>query len=250
MAAMHAGLSIESRGSGGVPVLFVHSIVGSTRHWDAQLDHLRSKRRVAALDLSGHGGSPEAADTYTFRRLSDDIGRAADELRFDRFVLVGHSMGAAVAAEFAATHPDRVVALVLVDAPPSPSAVPKEQVDQINRALQTDPYAIIESFWSGGFLKNARPEVRARILADLHRLGRRAAIELTQDTFRFDTAAAARKFPGPKLAIVTPENDGPPSVHNNVAGMSKVVIHGTGHWIQLDAPDELNRALDSFLSSF
>jgi pimeloyl-ACP methyl ester carboxylesterase len=29
-----------------------------------------------------------------------------------------------------------------------------------------------------------------------------------------------------------------------------VVIHGTGHWIQLDAPDELNRALDSFLSSF
>jgi pimeloyl-ACP methyl ester carboxylesterase len=247
---MQADLSIESRGSGGVPVLFVHSIAGNTRHWSAQLDHLESKRRVAAVDLSGHGGSPEAAGTYSFRRLADDIGRAADALGFERFVLVGHSMGAAVAAEYAATHSERVLALVLVDAPPSPSAVPKEQVEQINRALQADPFATIESFWTGGFLKNARPEVRARILTDLHRLGRRAAIELTQDTFRFDTAAAARKYSGPKLAIVTPENDGPASVHNNVAGMSKVVIHGTGHWIQLDKPDELNRALDSFLSSF
>jgi pimeloyl-ACP methyl ester carboxylesterase len=250
MPASQSDLSIESRGSGGVPVLFVHSIVGHTGHWRAQLDHLAPKRRVAAVDLSGHGKSPEASDTYSFRRLSDDIGRAADALGFERFVLVGHSMGAAVSSEYAATHPDRVAALVLVDAPPSPSAVPKEQVEQINRALQADPYATIENFWNGGFLKNARPEVRTSILGDLRRLGRRAAIELTQDTFRYDTAAAARRYPGPKRAIVTPENDSPPSVHNNVAGMDKVVIKGTGHWIQLDKPDELNRALDTILSSF
>src|SRR5262245_50373907 len=39
------------------PVIFVHSFAGSANHWDSQIEHLRSKRRVIAIDLRGHGKS-------------------------------------------------------------------------------------------------------------------------------------------------------------------------------------------------
>ena len=53
-------LAIDSRGSGGTPVLFVHSFAGDLTHWSAAQEYLRSKRRIVAFDLSAHGASPGA----------------------------------------------------------------------------------------------------------------------------------------------------------------------------------------------
>ena len=50
-------LHADDGGSGGVPVVFIHSYAGDTTHWTAQLAHLRKTRRAIALDLRGHGQS-------------------------------------------------------------------------------------------------------------------------------------------------------------------------------------------------
>jgi esterase len=239
----------ESRGAGGIPVLFTHSFAGDCSHWGPTLDHLKHLRRVVAFDFSAHGRSPGGLGGYTFSELAKDIGAVADAQQLDAFVLVGHSMGAAIAAEYSGSHAQRVRALVLVDAPPAPGAIPARQIEQLHAAIAKDPYPVIEQFWNQQAFIDTRDEVKQRVMAGLRSMTRRAAVELTDATLDYDARPALSRYPGPKFAIVTARNDEPLSLHNAVPGFRHVVIRGTGHWIHLDKPDDFHKVLDGFLQS-
>ncbi len=240
-------LNVESRGTGGTPVLFVHSFAGDLTHWSAQLEHLKNSRRAVAFDLSGHGKSPGAVGPYTIRELAKDVAEVADSQALEHFVLVGHSAGALIASEYAATHPRRVAGLGLIDAPPAPGAVPAEQLQQIRAALAQDPHAAVEAFWKQGAFKDSRPEVQDKLLAGLRKLPRSAVVDLTESGLDYDATVPLRNFRGPRFAIHTPFNDAPLSLHNAVPGIQHTMIRGTGHWIHLDKPTEFNQVLDIFL---
>lgn len=242
-------LHTDSRGAGGLPVLFTHSFAGDVSHWHLTLDHLKHQRRVVAFDFSGHGRSPGGVGAYTITELAKDIGAVADASQLEAFVLVGHSMGAAVACEYAGLHASRVKALVLVDAPPAPGSIPPAQIQQLHAAVARDPFAVIEQFWTQQMLIDTRAEVKQKLLAGLRAMTRRTATELTDAALDHDARGALLRYTGPKFAIVTARNDAPLSLHNAVPGFRHVVIRGTGHWIQLDKPDEFNKALDGFLSN-
>ena len=101
----------------GIPVVLVHGSMGSLQMWEGWARELGDKARVISVDLPGHGlTGPWARDEYTIEAYADFLEVLVDSLNLDRFVLVGHSMGGAVAWTFAATRPDRVSQLVLVDA--------------------------------------------------------------------------------------------------------------------------------------
>jgi pimeloyl-ACP methyl ester carboxylesterase len=242
-------LHTDSRGTGGVPVLFTHSFAGDASHWHATLEHLKPRRRVVAFDFSGHGQSPGAIGSYSIAELAKDIAQVADSARLDSFVLVGHSMGAAVAAEYAGSHASRVAALVLVDPPPAPGAIPRDQIQQMHVAIARDPFPVVEQFWNQQMLIDTRDEVKQKLLAALRRMSRKAAAELTDASLDYDARPALIRYPGPKFAIVTARNDSPLSLHHAVPGFRHAVIRGTGHWIQLDKPDEFQKTLDGFLNS-
>jgi len=244
---MTSTLATDSRGAGGLPVLFAHSFAGDLTHWAESLAYLSARRRVVAFDFSGHGDSPGAVGHYSYSELAKDIGTVADAQKLDGFVLVGHSMGAAIASAYAAAHAARVRALVLVDPPPAPGAIPAEQIRQLHDSLDQDPYAVVEQFWQQQMFIDTRAEVKLRLLAGLHRLSRTAAIQLTREAFAVDASHSLRRYAGPKHAIVTPRNDSPLSLHKAVPGVSHTIIRGTGHWIHLDKPAEFNSSLDEFL---
>jgi esterase len=241
-------LAFDSRGAGGMPVIFAHSFAGDLSHWSATLDYLKPQRRVIAFDFSGHGNSPGAVGRYSYGELAKDIGAVAESAQLASFVLVGHSMGAAIAIEFAAAHVQHVQRLVLVDPPPS-AAIPPGQLEQMHQALEQDPYAFIEQYWNQQLFTDARVEVKQRLLASLRKLSRAAAIDLTKEAFAVDSSVALRRYPAPKFAIVRSANDGPLSLHNAVPGVQHQVIDGTGHWIHLDKPDEFNKTLERILNS-
>jgi pimeloyl-ACP methyl ester carboxylesterase len=242
-------LNVDSRGTKGLPVLFTHSFAGDVSHWQSTLAHLERERRVVAFDFSGHGRSPAARSGYSIPGLAREIGEVADTEGLENFVLVGHSLGAAVAAEYAGENPSRVTALVLVDAPPAPGAIPQDQLRQMHDAVARDPFAVVEQFWNQQMLIDTRPSVKQQLLGGLRGMSRQAAAELTDASLDNDARPALLRYPGPKYAIVTPRNDSPLSLHKAVPGFESSVIRGTGHWIQLDKPDEFNKALDGFLTS-
>jgi pimeloyl-ACP methyl ester carboxylesterase len=101
----------------GIPVVLIHGSMGSLHMWEGWARELGSKARLISVDLPGHGLTGAwARDEYTIEAYADFVEVLVDTLNLDRFVLVGHSMGGAVAWTFAATRPNRVSQLILVDA--------------------------------------------------------------------------------------------------------------------------------------
>jgi 3-oxoadipate enol-lactonase len=246
---MSLPLNVESRGAGGRPVLFVHSLAGDLSHWNAQLEHLRARRRSVAFDLSGHGASPAAIGRYTIEELAKDVGFVADSLGLERIALVGHGVGALIATEYARTHPGRVELLGLVDAPPAPGAWSAGDLQRIRAGLVHAPLATVEQMWAQRAFVGAKLPVREKIAGSLRRLPRAMVAELTEAALTYDATVGLRAFRGSKFAIVTPDNDTPLSLHNVVPGFQHTVIKNTGHWIQLDDPARFNAVLDVFLAA-
>jgi pimeloyl-ACP methyl ester carboxylesterase len=98
----------------GKPVIFLHGPFG--QEWGGFLDDLATTRKVYA---PAHAGSVDLADLETLDGLWDLLLYYDDlfaALGLQKFDLVGHSFGGMVAAEYAATYPDRIDKLVLIDA--------------------------------------------------------------------------------------------------------------------------------------
>jgi len=100
----------------GIPVVLIHGSMGSLHMWEGWARELGKQARLISVDLPGHGLTGAwPRDEYTIDAYADFVEVLVDALNLDRFVLVGHSIGGAVAWTFAATRPDRVSQLILVD---------------------------------------------------------------------------------------------------------------------------------------
>jgi pimeloyl-ACP methyl ester carboxylesterase len=249
VAGPAGSLRVDDGGSGELAVLFVHAFGGNTTHWSAQLEHLRQKRRAVALDLRGHGLSEAPADgDYRMESLTGDIDAVVNMIGLHRFVLVGHSMGGSVVIAYAGLHPERVAGLVLVDTG-NPKQIPEDQKREYVRALESDAYAgVMESYFEE-ILAGSAPGVQEKIMGEIRSMSKEVAVPLVKEQLRFDPVTALNRYYGPRLAVVTPANDMPYSLHNLLPDFPHVVMTGTSHWLQLDKPEEFNYILDKFLST-
>ncbi|MCO5172031.1 MAG: alpha/beta fold hydrolase [Planctomycetes bacterium] len=114
----------------GAPVLALHGWLDNAASFSALAPRLPGAR-VVAIDLPGHGLSDHrpAGATYDFLEWVVDAVEAATALGWGRFALLGHSMGAAIAALAAGTLPDRVSHAVLLEGL-GPSAVPEAEAPE------------------------------------------------------------------------------------------------------------------------
>jgi pimeloyl-ACP methyl ester carboxylesterase len=185
------------------------------------------------------------AGGYEAAALADDIAAVVDELKLDRFVLVGHSMGGAAATAYVAKYPQRVAGLVLVG---TPGKSPPEMANQVLTAMKADYDKVNEEYWKK-LLTGARPEVESQVRADLKRVPKDVALNIITAIFAHDPLPALQSYKGPTLIIDTPHGEGPQALHNQMPAIPRSVIAGTSHWPHLDKPDEFNRILDGFLAS-
>jgi pimeloyl-ACP methyl ester carboxylesterase len=108
----------EQRGE-GVPIVLLHGL-SATRRYVVMGSRVLEREgcRVIGYDARGHGRSrppfPSAHPSYTYELLADDLRAVLDQLRVERAVLAGASMGAQTALRFALDHPERVDALALI----------------------------------------------------------------------------------------------------------------------------------------
>ena len=85
----------------GPPLLLVHGLGGSWRSWSTILPALAETRDVVALDMPGHGETPAAADSDTFRGLADSVETFIMEQNLAGIDIVGSSLGARIVLEMA-----------------------------------------------------------------------------------------------------------------------------------------------------
>jgi len=150
---------------------------------------------------------------------------------------------------YAGAHPDRVAGLFLLDPASDGRLIPEEQARGLMAVLATEAWsAVVEEAWSP-MLAPSRPEVRERVLSEMRatsQAGVRGGLGALLD---FDPVAPLRAYPGPRLSVVTAFNEEPGSYHRLVPELPHAKVEGTGHWVQLDAPDVVNTLLDGFLAT-
>jgi non-heme chloroperoxidase len=115
------GQSIPVRVMGdGPPVVLVHGLGCSHRHWMPVAKRLRRRHRVFAWDARGHGSCrAHPGRAITLARLARDLRQLLDHFALARAVLVGHSMGALTVLQYLQDHgTDRVAGVGLVDQSP------------------------------------------------------------------------------------------------------------------------------------
>jgi pimeloyl-ACP methyl ester carboxylesterase len=99
-----------------VPIILIHGTGASLHTWQGWAEGLRDQRRVIRFDLPGFGlTGPNRQNDYSIARYVVFVRAVADQLGIDRFVLAGNSLGGEIAWVTAATLPERVDRLILVD---------------------------------------------------------------------------------------------------------------------------------------
>jgi pimeloyl-ACP methyl ester carboxylesterase len=238
-------LRVDDGGSGpGVPVLFVHGNGANHNQWRYQLAHVRRARRAVAFDLRGMGESGVARNgDYSVAAMADDVHAVANALHLNRFVIVGHSYGGAVVAEYAAKHPERVAGVVFADAAGNVKLT-DEAAAKFLTALRANRDKVVRQ-WFAPILANASDSVKEEVFASVSKSDVDAFASALNGMRSFDAIKAVEAYPGPKLAIAASDN--PSSLHVQVPALRVVRIEGVSHWLMLDKPDEFNRILDGFL---
>jgi 3-oxoadipate enol-lactonase len=112
------GIAVAESGAGQRPLLLVHGFTGAKEDFSPWLDPLAAAGwHAVAPDLRGHGSSskPATESAYSFELMADDMLRLADALGWERFVLLGHSMGGMVVQFMALAAASRLAGLILMD---------------------------------------------------------------------------------------------------------------------------------------
>jgi len=118
------GNSYERHGDGEHKVLVLHGWFGDASAWRSWTDHLDGDRfSYAFMDYRGYGDSRHAAGDYSMAEISADAITLADELGWEKFSVLGHSMGGMAAQRVLVDVPDRVRKVVGVSPVPA-SGVP------------------------------------------------------------------------------------------------------------------------------
>jgi pimeloyl-ACP methyl ester carboxylesterase len=125
----------------GAPVqpllVLLHGFGDSYTSWDGWVQELKDKFHIISVDFPGHGLTRAPAGyELTGAGLADLIDALGAKLELPKFALAGNSMGGGVAWEFAVRHPQRLNALILVDAAGFPNDGPPPKMPLAFRILQ------------------------------------------------------------------------------------------------------------------
>ena len=121
----------------GHPVIALHGWLDNANSF-ARLAPKLAGLRIVALDMAGHGLSqhrPVGAD-YALWDYAHDVLQVAEQLGWERFSLMGHSLGAIVSVVLAGAVPERIERLALIDAVVPPGAAAESTAERFGQALQ------------------------------------------------------------------------------------------------------------------
>jgi pimeloyl-ACP methyl ester carboxylesterase len=100
------------------PIVFLHGLMNNGRYWEHIANRFTADHSVYAPDLRGHGESEHAPGGYLVWAFAMDLRGFVEEMDFEAFDLVAHSIGSRVAMSYARDHSHRLKHLVLADMGP------------------------------------------------------------------------------------------------------------------------------------
>jgi pimeloyl-ACP methyl ester carboxylesterase len=260
MASMHHVVA----GSGSPPIVFVHGLACSHTDWQAQVAHFSARHMTVAVDLPGHGATPGTVADCSMEGYGAALAGLLRTRAMPPAVLVGHSLGCRVVLEAAQSAPEHVAGIGLVDG----SRFAPEAAQIFEARFAAGEYVALargmfaQMFTPGSdagtvaavvdrALRLPEPMGQALLLAlvryDVEKFesvleSLRKPLLVLQTTFVNDKRVRLTMQPGQ----TTPYLD---FIRAKVPAARVEVVCDVGHFPQLDAPAETNRALESFVAT-
>jgi pimeloyl-ACP methyl ester carboxylesterase len=244
-----AGFALGRSGlkAGRPNVLLVHGSGGSSLSWSMQLNSLNLDLNLLAVDLPGHGDTPE----LPIKRVEDYtawLKEFIESAQIAPCVAVGHSLGGAIVQRLTLDHPALVKGIVLVGTGARLRVSP-----QILEGIHQDFDKTISFIVSSCYTKDAPEELIREALA----LARRTTPHRLHTDFmachQFDIMDELEQIRLPALIIVGREDIMTPVkyseyLNRKIAGSRMVILDNAGHAVMHQAPEPFNRALKDFVS--
>jgi pimeloyl-ACP methyl ester carboxylesterase len=254
---------LESGPPGAPGLCFLHGGAAHAHWFDRVTPAFADRFHVVALDQRGHGESGWARPpAYGTEDFVVDLRALVDALGWKRFVLAGHSMGGHNAMAFTAWHPERVRALVVIDARP---AIPAERLEVMHRRGARAPrrHATVQEAVASFRLLPRETEADPALLAHIARAGiverdGRWVARFDPDTNRLrrptDGWRLLDRISAPTLVVRAERSPVlPPDMVERMLGLiphaAFVEIPGAYHHLVLDAPEAFTAAVDGFLKT-
>lgn len=237
----------------GTPAVLIHGFAGDLNGWMFNVEALAARGPVIALDLPGHGGSTKEVGDGSLATLAGAVCDALAALEVGEAHLIGHSLGAAVAARVAIDHPALARSLTLI----SPACVSAEPVSEdfltglVEAERARDLRPVLEMLPSDPAL------VTREMVEDVLKYKRLDGVEDALAVLRdrlVDGADAAALRAGlasiPTALVITSDSDrivGRLDPADLPAQFRVVVIEGAGHLPHIEKAAEVNALITQAL---
>jgi pimeloyl-ACP methyl ester carboxylesterase len=245
----------EAKGAGDdlPPILLVHGWCCDHSFFAQQFEHFaREGHRVVAVDLRGHGQSGKPHEAYTMQLFAGDLAFLCGGLGLAKPVVIGHSMGGVVAFAFAVRYPKLPSAIVTIDAGLTPPPAVGTALSGFIDGLRGPGYRKVLGDYAEAvlFLNTDDDERKARILACMEAAPQHVAVSALEGGHAYDASEAKGRLVVPVLYIAADEY--PPRA--DIARLRELVpelhyghVVGSGHFCQLEVPEQVNAMIDRFL---
>jgi pimeloyl-ACP methyl ester carboxylesterase len=242
-------------GYGDHHVLAIHGWFGSARGWGSLPEFIDpSAYTYVFMDLRGYGDRRQVSGDFTMEEAAADALAVADDLGWDRFSLVGHSMGAKVALQVLVQAPDRVRKLVGLNPVPAGATAFDEQGWTLFSGASANPgnRAAIIDFTTGN--KLTRTFINHVVRHSLDNSDVTAFAAYLQAWAKSDFAGQVKKDGGTSVKVIVGVND--PATSADVMEQTWLayfpeaeltILPDAGHYPMFESPVSLATSIEEFL---
>jgi len=229
-------LSVADVGPPDAPetLLFIHGAGGRSDHFQSQVAYFSPRLRCVVPDLRGHGRSDHPPTAYTLDELMRDIDALVLALALpEKFTVIAHSFGGALAITYAATRPERVGKLILIA---TSTLIPLNPLLKVLFALPP---------WLLDVVRRAMPNrisCPARVLRKF----------IPSAVFPWNGWGLLPHITAPTLVVIGERDRVVPlqsseTMAKEIANARVEVVRYAAHMPILERPDAVNRAIERFI---
>jgi 2-succinyl-6-hydroxy-2,4-cyclohexadiene-1-carboxylate synthase len=258
-------LHVESSGAGPA-VLMLHGFTGSVTTWAPLRALLNTHFTTIAVDLPGHGqsGAPPDAARYSLARFADDLRQTLDTIGVERAAVLGYSLGARAALQFALAFPERTAALVLESGTPGIDDVAERDArvasdSELAATIERDGIVPFVDYWEKLPLWSSQASLSP---AAATRLREQRLANNAEGLANCLRGAGTGTLPSvserlselamPVLILAGAMDEKFAAVGTRMAGSitgSRLeIVEGAGHAVHLERPDDFSRLVSDFLN--
>jgi pimeloyl-ACP methyl ester carboxylesterase len=245
------------RAGAGPPLVLLHGYVGDgPATWRRQLDGLCDEFTVVAWDAPGAGGSSDPPESFGMAGYADCLAGFVDRLGLEKPHVAGLSFGGALALELYRRHSAIPMTLILASAYAGwggslPADVAQQRLQQALGLANLSPDEFVGRLLPTMFSEATPPEAvdafGASMLA-FHPAGFRAMARASAEDLR----EVLPRIDVPTLLVYGDKDVRAPltvaeDLEAAISGSTLVVLRDTGHACNLEAPEEFNRVVRTFL---